>query len=107
VFEEGRRLGGDNVGVSDIMTKSYGQGFHKVDIKSTLFEMRAYSPFNISTGIKLRSVLGMGDIYIVITICENRADRKTRKRLLPVAECPCGWRRSILEVLKGTGQALR
>jgi len=29
-------MGGANVGVSDIVMESYGQGFHKIDIISTL-----------------------------------------------------------------------
>jgi len=66
-------MGGDNVGVLDIVTKSYGQGFHKADIISTLSKCALTDPlFNINIGRKLRSVLGMGDTYIVITICTAR-----------------------------------
>ena len=65
----GRKVRDANIGVSDIMTKSYGQGFRKVDMISILSKWALTHLLNINIGRKPRLILGIAGAYIVITIC--------------------------------------
>jgi hypothetical protein len=83
-FKEGVKgvVGGNDIGEWDIVTKSGGPGFYKVDVISIVLKWALTDLANMNRGGKLRSVLWMGNTSISLPVPPDENRRKGRGYLL-------------------------